>query len=132
VGIPIAARNHHHLLTMMHSLNQGFRTMLSTTDAAIVKRLKNELKRITPIVRLVAYGSRARGDATPESDLDVFIEVPKLSSDLRKKFSEVAREVSLDAEVVISTFVATTDGVKDGPLSADPILKSINLEGIAV
>lgn len=106
--------------------------MLSSKDEIIIKRLKNKLSRITPIARMVVYGSRVRGDSTFESDLDVFIEVPELSSALRKKISLVAWKISLEEEVVISTFVATTDDIENGSLSADPILSAIEQEGIAV
>jgi predicted nucleotidyltransferase len=106
--------------------------MLSSKDTSIVRQLKKEVSKITPIVRMVAYGSRVRGDSTSESDLDVFIEVPALSPALRKKISEVAWEISLEEEVVISTFVATTDVVEYGPLSADPIIHTIEQEGIEV
>jgi hypothetical protein len=56
------------------------------------------------------------------SDLDLYIEVPDLTPGLRQKISEVAWEV------VISTLVAS----QDHPLKPQPILRAIEIEGIAV
>lgn len=76
----------------------------------------------------MVYGSRARGDATTVSDLDLYIEVPHLTPGLRQKISEIAWEVSLEHEVVISTLVAS----QHHPLKPQPIMKAIEIEGIAV
>lgn len=78
------------------------------------------------------FGSRARGDWQEDSDLDVFIEVPDLDAILRRKISEIAWEISLEDGVVISTFVATSDALVESPLAANPILRVIQSEGIAV
>lgn len=105
---------------------------LSPRDNRIVKRLKLRLQEITPINRVVVFGSRARGDASPDSDLDVFIEIPELNAALRRKISEIAWEVSLDEEILISTFVVTTAAILDSPFGANPILRTITTEGITV
>jgi predicted nucleotidyltransferase len=105
---------------------------LSPRDNRIVKRLKLRLQEITPINRVVVFGSRARGDASPDSDLDVFIEIPELNAALRRKISEIAWEVSLDEEILISTFVITTAAILDSPFGANPILRTITTEGITV
>ena len=102
--------------------------MLASTDLRIVKQLKRRLIEATPISRLVVYGSRARGDATPESDLDVYIEIPTLTPALRRQISEIAWEVGLEMGIVISTLVASGSN----PLSGQPIRLAIEKDGIVV
>ena len=102
--------------------------MLASTDLRIVKRLRRRLAKATPIDRLIVYGSRARGDSVPESDLDVYIEVPSLTPVLRRRISEIAWEISLDRGVVISTLVASGPN----PLNGQPIRLAIEREGVVV
>jgi len=86
-----------------------------------------------PIQRLVVYGSRVRGDYAQDSDLDIFIEVPGLLiNKLRREISEIAWEIGLKNDRVISTFVATTASIQTGAVGANPILHAIDLEGIPV
>jgi predicted nucleotidyltransferase len=106
--------------------------MLSPNDARIVRRLKRRLQAITSVKRLVVYGSRARGDDSEESDLDLFIELEALTPQLRKQISDLAWEIGFEEDVVISTFVATSQAITDSALAANPILMAIRSDGIAV
>jgi predicted nucleotidyltransferase len=101
--------------------------MLSTRDARIARKVKRRLSEITPVKRLVVYGSRARGNPTKYSDLDLYIELGiEVNPALRKKIREIAWEVSLDSGMVITTLVASER------LRGQPILKAIQSEGITV
>ena len=106
--------------------------MLTPKDLGTVRKLKQNLEEITPVQNLVVYGSRARGDASPDSDLDVFIEVPAISPELRRSISEVAWEVGFANDIVISTFVVTPYDIQEGPVGANPLVKMVEAEGIPV
>ena len=81
---------------------------------------------------MVAFGSRARGDASPDSDLDLFIEVSDINADIRKQIQLAAWEISLENGVMISTFIASSHALTYSLLSANPLLKAIETDGIAI
>jgi uncharacterized protein len=106
--------------------------MLKASDLKIVRQFRQRLLDVTPIQRLVVYGSRARGDAEPESDLDLFIELPEVTLELRARIYDLAWEVGFENGVVISTFITSYQSITNSPLAANPLLRAIEIEGIVV
>jgi uncharacterized protein len=106
--------------------------MIQDSDRKIVSEFRSQLEAIIPILDLRVFGSRARGDATEESDLDVFIKVAELDRSCREKISDIAWEVGFKYDMVISTFVVTEAQVERGAIGASPLLYKVLQEGIAI
>ena len=79
---------------------------------------------------MCVFGSRARGDATAGSDLDIFLVVDHIDANLREQISEVAWEVGFENDVVLSTFVVTLEQLEHGPVGVSPIIRQIEKEGV--
>lgn len=85
-----------------------------------------------PPARLTLFGSRARGDADPESDMDVLVEIDadELSSTDKQRLQRIATEVSVVSGIVVCMMVVDRQQLRErGDYS---ILKNIRAEGIAV
>ena len=106
--------------------------MLSKTDKSLAEQFKEKLQEITPLESLIVYGSRARGNSSADSDLDVYIEVPRITTELRKEISEIAWEIGFKNSIIISTFVVTPGDIKEGPVGANPLVIAVKSEGIPV
>ncbi len=100
-------------------------------DRSVVRHFKQLVQqRVTPLDMLV-FGSRARGDATPDSDLDVFVVVEHATRDIEKYVSDCAWEAGFEEDVVIVPVVVGKDRL-EGSLRESVFVKNVNREGVAV
>lgn len=103
---------------------------MSPADCQVTLEFKRRLAEITTVLDVRVFGSRARGDAAPDSDLDIFVEVDSLTPALRRQIDEIAWEVGFEQDYIIAPVVVTPEELEHGPLGASPLILNIEREGV--
>lgn len=82
------------------------------------------------LIRVVLFGSRARGDAQDDSDYDCLIVTRELTREVKDVIDEAAGEALIRTGAVISAFPITEREAESMPFS--PLLISARNEGMAI
>jgi len=100
--------------------------------SAFVRRLRQDLP--ASIVELRLFGSEARGDAAPDSDIDVLVVVrpDDQYAPLETRVVDIAFDVNLEFNVFISPSVVTP-AILNHPVWRElPFIETVLREGVAL
>lgn len=81
--------------------------------------------------RIVLFGSRARGDAAPDSDIDLLLVFADLAAigAFDEAIDRIMSELSLKHDAVLSASIATAEEIEHDDL---PLFDNVRYEGVAV
>ena len=103
----------------------------SITDL-ISKELSETLKRELgrSIKDIILFGSRARGEAYPESDYDVLVLVDKETKELEEKIFNISGEIGWKYNAIITPFVYEKNYYESRKYN--PLFMNIRKEGVHI
>ena len=104
---------------------------MNRKDFSIARNFKHLVQKRYRPLDIRVFGSRARGDATPDSDMDVFVVVEHATSEIERYISDCAWEAGFACDVVIIPVVVGKDRV-EGPLKESVFILNVYREGIEV
>ena len=97
----------------------------------IVKEIRDTIFKSAPKATAILYGSEARGDARPESDIDVLILLDGDKRDIKREdeISGALYEIELNHGVIISPMIMLKKQWENRPFKTPFYINAIN-EGI--
>ena len=101
-------------------------------DRKIVEKFKSLVSQKVTVYEVRVFGSRARGDATEESDLDVLVVVDYLEHSIEKYISDCAWEAGFPEDVILIPIAISLDTLKNSPIRESVFIKNVYQEGVSV
>ena len=73
----------------------------------IVERIRQEARKLSPHAQTILYGSEARGDARPDSDIDLLVlfNKPKVEDEDRDQIYDITMPIEWDCDVAINPII---------------------------
>jgi tRNA nucleotidyltransferase (CCA-adding enzyme) len=106
---------------------------MSPAERAILDHLKRLVSERLPLREMVLFGSHARGDAEPDSDLDVLVVLDAPADrHAREVVSDCAWEAGLEHGAVLAPLVVSRQEWEQGPERYSLLADAIRAEGVPV
>ena len=105
---------------------------MTPIEHEVLQRFRTLLVERVSLRSLVLFGSRARGDADPDSDVDVLVVVDRLDEDTQKHVSYSAWEAGFPHGLVLVPVTVSRDEWENGPERHSLLAQAVAREGIPV
>jgi predicted nucleotidyltransferase len=106
---------------------------LQDNEIRALEELKDRLCEKFPYVKIILYGSKARGDFREFSDLDILILVnSKINRKLKEKITEIKYNIELKNDVVFGTIIENKEFWESPLALVMPLHRNIDREGVNI
>ncbi|MDD5675282.1 MAG: nucleotidyltransferase domain-containing protein [Chitinivibrionales bacterium] len=105
---------------------------MTDNDLQTSRVLKTRLLQKYNLLDFRVFGSRARGDNSADSDLDVFIEVEEFDSVMRRDIQDIAWEVGFDYSVLVAPVVYSRLEAEASRAAHAPFFEAVGNEGVVI
>lgn len=106
---------------------------MSTSERKVLQRLKSMLEQCVKVHQIILFGSRARGDADAESDMDVLVVLDQpINRETRKAVSGCTWQVGFNAGMVVTAILFARDEWENGPEYYSPLAEAVRKEGVLI
>lgn len=106
---------------------------LRVSDAVLALEVSSALRKALPVEQVVVFGSRARGEAADDSDLDVLVLLKgERPNDASQRVWEALWEVQMKHAVGLSPLVISANQWHEGVYQATLLKQEIERDGVVL
>ena len=84
------------------------------------------------VVRMLVYGSKARGESHPDSDVDVLLIVRNEAVSLKRPLRDIGYELAATSDAVPSILAYTEDEWRERTSKGYPFQQAVERDGVSV
>ncbi len=96
----------------LHSRQHRLKHVIAPHIEQILRELKHAIVAKYSLLEMRLFGSTARGEATKESDIDIFIRLPEVNRVIEEDLFDMAYELELKYDCLIDVIILADSTLK--------------------